>query len=64
MTSVLMAFTVIIGYRKYCLRKNTPLLRVFYVDGTLYFVTVAVISMANILMSSLINIVRLSPTSV
>ncbi|EAU91167.2 hypothetical protein CC1G_12635 [Coprinopsis cinerea okayama7 len=46
---VMMVLTICIAYRKYILLKTRPLVRIFYRDGTFYFVILAAISTGNIL---------------
>ncbi|EAU91052.2 hypothetical protein CC1G_03220 [Coprinopsis cinerea okayama7 len=56
---LVMAFlTLFLAYRKYMASSSTPIMRIFRRDGTFYFITLAVISTANILVN------RLHPDSI
>ncbi|KAG2016172.1 hypothetical protein CC2G_009365 [Coprinopsis cinerea AmutBmut pab1-1] len=51
---LVMAFlTLFLAYRKYMASSSTPIMRIFRRDGTFYFITLAVISTANILVNRL-----------
>ncbi|KAH6909249.1 hypothetical protein BKA70DRAFT_230191 [Coprinopsis sp. MPI-PUGE-AT-0042] len=49
--SAAMFMTMFIGYRKYLSLRKTPLWQIFYRQGTLYFLSLAITSMGNMLVN-------------